>query len=347
MGALLLSWVLAAVLGFAAHRGSVCTVRAVAEVLSTGRGYYLLSFAKSALWVLVAIGPAIWLGASTGSRLLGMQFSMSAVLGGFLFGIGAALNAGCAFSTLARLADGQVRMLVTLSGMGASAFTTVPALGIGAPSPPTLSATPLVLLRPYETVLSGLLLLWAFSELVRLYRSRPGDISRHGLLFVSQYRLSTAAALMGVANGMLFMLVGSWDYTGALRLVFEGGGHATTGANLVLRLFLLLGVLSGMLLSTWQRSGFRLDYRPSSGWTMNLAGGFLMGAGAAVVPGGNDTLILFSLPTLSAHALPAYLALLSGTASVLVAVRALTGSMMSIRCENDLCRISAEHSNRL
>jgi hypothetical protein len=42
---------LGAILGFAAHRASICTVRAVAEVMSSRSGYMLASIAKSVLWV--------------------------------------------------------------------------------------------------------------------------------------------------------------------------------------------------------------------------------------------------------------------------------------------------------
>lgn len=59
IGIILLSWGLAAILGFAAHRASICTVRAVAEILSTGRAYCLLSFGKAVLWVLAVIFP-LW-----------------------------------------------------------------------------------------------------------------------------------------------------------------------------------------------------------------------------------------------------------------------------------------------
>lgn len=52
-----LSLALAALLGFAIHRGSVCMVKGAAEVLSTGRAYMLLSFAKAALWVLIVTTP--------------------------------------------------------------------------------------------------------------------------------------------------------------------------------------------------------------------------------------------------------------------------------------------------
>ncbi len=46
--------VLAGVIGFAAHRASLCSVRAVEELLTTQRGYMLVSFLKMALWVVGA-----------------------------------------------------------------------------------------------------------------------------------------------------------------------------------------------------------------------------------------------------------------------------------------------------
>jgi hypothetical protein len=49
---LLTSFALAALLGFAAHRASICTVKAVEEVLTTRRAFMLLSFAKTVLWVM-------------------------------------------------------------------------------------------------------------------------------------------------------------------------------------------------------------------------------------------------------------------------------------------------------
>ena len=44
---IILSLVAAAVLGFAAHRASLCSVKAVAEILSTGHAYMLASFLKA------------------------------------------------------------------------------------------------------------------------------------------------------------------------------------------------------------------------------------------------------------------------------------------------------------
>jgi len=43
-----------------------------------------------------------------------------------------------------------------------------------------------------------------------------------------------------------------------------------------------------------------------------------MGSGGALVPGGNDTLILVLIPTLSIQALASYVALLAGIGTVLI-----------------------------
>ena len=61
MFALLVSCVLAGVLGFAAHRASVCTVRAVAEMTHSKTGYMLASIVKSAIWVFAITIPVFLL----------------------------------------------------------------------------------------------------------------------------------------------------------------------------------------------------------------------------------------------------------------------------------------------
>src|ERR1700676_1797320 len=112
MAVLLLAGVLAAILGFAAHRASICTVRAVAEVMSSGTGHILLGIGKSVLWLSAITIPVFLLMPSASAALGGWKLTGAAVLGGLVFGVGAAINGACAFSTMARLADGEGRMLV-------------------------------------------------------------------------------------------------------------------------------------------------------------------------------------------------------------------------------------------
>ena len=64
-----------------------------------------------------------------------------------------------------------------------------------------------------------------------------------------------------------------------------------------------------------------------------------MGTGAVLIPGGNDTLMLKSLPGLSPHALPAFAALLLGIGVTLLFMRLLTGKALKVVCTNDICHI--------
>ncbi len=64
-----------------------------------------------------------------------------------------------------------------------------------------------------------------------------------------------------------------------------------------------------------------------------------MGFGAALVPGGNDVLILHAIPILSPHALPAYLAMLAGICVTLVAMRRIGMELERIDCSGDICRV--------
>lgn len=336
MGMLFVSWALAAILGFAAHRASICTVRAVAELLSTGRAYCLLSFGKSVLWVLSIILPLLWLGPGLGASIHGYALSSASLLGGFLFGMGAALNGGCSFSTLTRLADGQLRMLVSLLGFALGVLLEIEIARAGHIQSP-LPADPLILaVVPMAGMLTLPLWAWAAWELRHLWLTRPQNMRLGELALARQYRLSTAAALMGFANGLLYLFNGPWTYTGALRQGVEGlviAGETPTRV----RLSLFAAVFIGMALSAWQRGSFNLDRRIAPIGAVNFAGGILMGVGAVMVPGGNDALILYGIPTLSSHALPAYAAMLAGIAAVILIMRVFTGVQMRVDCSRDIC----------
>ena len=103
-------------------------------------------------------------------------------------------------------------------------------------------------------------------------------------------------------------------------------------------LLLFLALFGGMLLSAFQRGSWGLQWRPVRTWPRHLVGGALMGAGAMLIPGGNDTLVLKSLPGLSPHALPAMIALFLGISITLPLLRLLTGKTFQIVCTNDICQ---------
>ena len=333
---LLLALPLAFVLGFSAHRAGICTVNAVAEIFTTRRAHMLISFAKTALWVLlltilVSLAAGDW-----PPRVERWALTPHAVIGGLIFGIGAAVNGGCIFSSLTKLADGRFGLLAGLLAMlaGAGLYDRVLAPRLAIPGPQAMQA-PIA-----NAALTGLLLavvlLLLIWELRRLLRGSAGPRRLRQRVLAQSYRLSTAAALIGLCNALLILLIGSWFFAAtAIRSV-------TGGSNTSLWLFWLVNAaaLAGMVASTLQRRSFR-PQRPKVGALLcHIGGGLLMGIGIVMTPGGNDSLLLHGIPALSPHALPAYLAILAGIALVFGTARLMGLSLPQVRCSGDVCRLS-------
>ena len=325
--------VLAAILGFSTHRASICTVRAGAELLSSRRGFMLASIIKSVLWISVVTIP--YFVVSKTSPLPGgaWQLSVMTTIGGFVFGFGAAMNGACVYSTMARLVDGEVAMAVTIAGFGVGIWVfgmLVDATWLSRPSPdlPRLG-------NLSGAVPAAILTAFASYEAVRLWRTRPSGRSVSELILVPQYRLSTAAMLIGLAAGLIYLVYGPSGYASTAQQGIEAlfGRQAAPEFE---RWLLVAAAMAGMLLSTLQRGSFRLDWKPRPGWLMNLCGGALMGFGVALTHGGNDSLVLYAIPILSPHALPAYAALALGVVAGLLAIRSLIGVETRAECRNDL-----------
>ena len=336
-----LSLLLAALVGFAIHRASLCTVGAVAEILTTRRAFMLAAFGKAVLWVAIVTFAMLLLLGRADAPGAGWPVSPRALLGGFIFGVGAALNRGCAFSLLSRLANGEAAMLLALTGFCLGVVAARPVaesylLPPGEVLAPAYDATTFWL--PAALAALGLAAAW---ETVRLWRTRPASEAWPALLLAPGYRLSTAAALLGIGNGALYALHGSWAYTSTLGGWAESlvtGGPAPDRLHWALAGALVLGAVA----SAWQRGSFQPDWRPSTAWLASAGGGTLMGFGTALAPGGNDALIQHHIPGLSPHALPAYGAMLLGIAMALAIMRWATGGMrVVVDCRGDTCRETA------
>ncbi len=327
---LIVTMLFAGILGFAAHRSSICNVKAVVEIMTTRRAYLFASFGKSVLWSIVVTLALLFLLPSTGAAGGGLSLSALSLFGGFVCGLGMAINGSCAFATLSRLAEGDARMLVTLITLIAGAVGTTIALPYFNPTPPDSLPTPYDPSQGWVSILLIVLGLWAVWELVRLARTRgkagPGVL-----------RLSIAALLIGVANGFLFAFSGNWPYTATLI----GGARnlASVGPAPSIALWSLFGaLLFGMIVSAIQRGSFRLRARPRLSWLRNLFGGGLIGAGVVMIPGGNDVLLLHGIPNLSPHAAPAYVAMVLGIATVLICLHVSGRRSTSVDCGGDICR---------
>jgi len=327
---------LAALFGYVAHRASICTVKAVVEIVSTGRAHMLSAFLRTAAWAIVATYLMIWI---TGIEPVAIRHNpgLDALLGGVIFGMGAAINRGCAFSTLTRLASGDLGMILTLAGL-AVGFAAAFLYGV-----PTDASLPIGILdRPFGgdliadigTALAGA---WALYEIRRLWRGRDRRSGTRALVMTPHYRLSTAAVLLGLTAGALFFLDRDWVLAASVKNLTAANVIADRGVDFQGAAFLIAMTL-GMALSAVLRGSFRVKAPGIGAILGSLVGGALMGYGAAIVPGGNDVLILHGIPLLLPHAIMGFVAMLVGVMLVVLLIRGVTGLSMTVDCHGDLCR---------
>jgi hypothetical protein len=226
--------------------------------------------------------------------------------------MGAAVSGGCAFSTVSHLGAGDLGAGFVLFGLGLGfglqEMWIGPLLRPSAPAP-----SPLAQPEPWSLALLAGAWLWAVREALRLSRLAPGA------------RIHRAMAVIGLAGGALYALHGPWVYTAGLAQGVAWAARVGLEVPSALTLLLFLAVLAGAVLAARVRNRFLLRWPTRSTAARGLVGGLLMGAGAAVVPGGNDALVLHALPGLASHAALAYAALVAGIGCTLLGARALRG----------------------
>lgn len=328
---------LAAIVGFAAHRAGICSVAAVEEILSTRRAFMLASFARTGLWVLGITVLLAWL-SGTSLAAQGHALTVLTLAGGLFFGLGASLNGGCAFSTLRRLVDGDGGMLATLGGFVLGAVAISGVVVLMPITAATLAPTGLRMPSAWLLVITLSLLAWMGYEGWRLWRTRDRTVPLAAAIVERPYRLSTAALLMGVSNAVLYAAAGSWAYSTTVTQSATHWLRPDMPAPDAGRWLLLLAVVAGMAGSAWQGRSHRAAWQPRLRWLRHFTGGLLMGGGARLIPGGNDELILHGIPGLSPHAIPAFLAMLAGIAVSLFAAQALGTPVPRVNCGGDVCR---------
>jgi uncharacterized protein len=334
IAALIAACLCAVVLGFVAHRANICTVRAVAELLSARTAYMLASTGKAILWAGLLIVPLVWLAPSAIAGISGWELTSTALIGGFLFGLGSSLNGGCAFSTMTRMMDGEVRMALSIAGFAIGIFAFISLADARWLAHPKPAHAMIGSLAPFALIAVLLLVGFAAYELPRLWRNRPKHVPLHRLALAPQYELSAAAIVIAIASAGIFLLVGAPGYT----ITLQNFVQSTVGTSMLpspLQGAMMLALLAGMLVSALQRRSFRLDWRPQPSWLRNVLAGALMGLGTGMLPGGNDALLLSGLPSFSPHAPLSYVTLLIGAGIGVLAMK-LAGGNTNVSCKGDM-----------
>jgi hypothetical protein len=280
------------VAGYATQRGGICAVAATEALVRERRPGRFLAFLFCAAVGLTLLAGAALAGRSVFHTYPGASAMLTPALGGIVFGAGAWVNGACAFGTVAQLGSGRIARVATIIG-----FITGSALAFGL----GMDASPRALLSPLRAASPVALLIGAGAASATLgfwLARQPRAPDRRG------WTPALAMAVIGAVNALLLVLATRWPYTNLLMDLARMSGDDIPRRALVAVVF-IVGAIGGGVAG----GGFRLASGPFRLWTRSAAGGALMGLGASLVPGGNDTMLLVGLPLLLPNLAAAYLAM--------------------------------------
>lgn len=213
------------------------------------------------------------------------------------------VNGTCAFGTIARLGSGDWAYLATPAGFFLGSLAIIDL------------HTPAQLLEPSRVLEASA---WLAIVCVGFFAIRlftHGQTIRRKQIAPLDHIWSphVATTVIGITFLLALVTVGNWTYTETLAGLARG-----TPFELALRLLLLAALVAGAIAGSWTAGRIR-HVRPTlANVGRCLAGGTLMGAGGAIVPGGNDGLLLVAMPLLWSYA---WLAFVSMCAAIYLAIR--------------------------
>lgn len=273
---LLLLLSLAFSLGFVLNRSSTCAVIAMTELLQERKPARFVAFFECTLWG--ALIYAAWQ-LTSGPQAHWATLAYAAT-GGVIFGVGAFVNGACAFGSVGHLGNGDTQFGFTFLGM--YAVSTVASLANLLPAVMTSSMS-LQLAAPVTLLMLVGIAVLRFA------------IQRNNV--ASYLKMTCTMLAVGVAYATIVLLKPGWSIALSHAQSLPWASIAVTVAMFV-----------GSIGSRWLETGrSRIKWPGLRGALRRLAGGALMGGGAALIPGGNDTLLLVGLPTGAQEAALAYL----------------------------------------
>lgn len=285
--------ILAFILGLAIQRGSTCAVRAVSDLIYRRRADMFLGFFECSLFVLLVI----WLVQST-STVPDWASVFWLCTGAVVFGVGATINDGCAFGSIARLGTGRLDYILT--GLGAwLAFFLLDKADNMQPSSKTISPENL----PVWIVFAGIPLL-----ILLRWRMRPRPM--HKVL-----TLSCIMAAIGICGALLTILDQPWPWMRALQLI----SHTNIVNTMAFGLLLAGSVIGGI-----NAGRFKPKVPGAVDLRNRFIGGLVMGAGSVIIPGGNDSFILHGLSSGNGLAFLGYMVMMASIAASLGIYRVVT-----------------------
>lgn len=285
-------------LGFTLTRASTCTVAATRRLVVRRKKDWLVGIAVAVGWAGVTL---IGLKAIFEDQVVGPSFApINAMLIGaaVVMGVGAYLNNGCFIGSVGRISGGDTSYLMTFAGL---VIARIIGNQFG-------SASPLVQAGTLSDSAFQLGTVWLFSALFLV-------LSAYGIVQALRKKKGAfvALCLMGVFAALTFASDPGWAYEPWIGRVVGGQGLS----NDLLVEMAILALFGGAIISRILKGNFAFQ-KPSARKTVFcFLGGILMGLGAMGVPGGNDTLLLWTIPNFNWFGLVAYLVMVVTVALLL------------------------------
>jgi len=301
----------ALLMGFVVPRSTTCAVAAVLEVLDRGRAWRFGGFALASLSAMVFLWPIAWFTPLPIHFAPSVAPSALIILGGLVFGMGAALNGACVFGTLTKIVSGDTSYLFVLPGLWLGALV----LGLTGLSvqPHVMATTTLATPSPLPLLFwGGALCLLALAVWLFLRHDKGNK--------------AWAMGAIGVIGGLLYTIHPAWNYSVAIHDFAQTIVSAPQHMADDLLPWLVAAACLGGVTSTLAAGTFMLKRPSLRGSAGAMIGGFLMAFGLVMIPGGNDGLILFLLPSLIGSGALAYVAMNAGILGTL-----LLGRMLRLR----------------
>lgn len=276
------------VLGFAINHGSICTVIATTELVSEKRPARFIALIECAVWAAFAYAIL--------ERSPTMQQGWSPL--GYLipaaifFGIGTYVNGACVFGTVGHFGNGDISFGFAFLGIFAVFY--IESLFSLLPDQPPISAS-----LPLEPVLLAIALLAILA--LRLGVSLRADSNF--------WRLTLSMGAIGITFTILAVFAPQFSITKSVGSIVS---IPVAGALISVCMF------GGSLVSgRFRKRRFMLKWPTIKSIVRATLGGTLMGLGALLIPGGNDTLLMIGFPMGAWQAVLAYVLLVASLAALI------------------------------
>ena len=307
----LLAVTCALLMGYSVAQGSTCAVTAGKALLFENQPQLFIGFAVAAGAAGLVCLPLAWAFGARVHLAGGVPLSAAVFVGAVLAGCGALVNDACLFGSLTRISQGELRFALLPVGLAAG-FLGAERLGIDRMAKSFVNplATPSALSL---AVVAGFAVLLIVGY-VGLRRLEPSPAT-------GGWPLRRAMLVLGFSGALLLMVQPEPTYADAVRHVVIHTHPSMMGV--ALGFIVAAAMIAGAVAAGLRSHRFHARVPTAKGVARSVLGGAAMALGATLVPGGNDSLLLWSAPSATLSGLVAYAVMSATIVGVMLVGRAL------------------------